>query len=191
MQKMTKNEWIAVVVVIVFIGYLVFFTNAFSFFTPTVITSPTASPTDSTDATQSGADTSGGDVLPVTEATNPTNSNATDMNQLIIKDTVVGTGAVATAGKTVTVNYTGMLTNGKVFDTSASHGQPFSFVLGAGQVIAGWDQGVAGMKVGGKRHLSIPATMGYGPQAMTDGQGNVIIPANSTLEFDVELVGVK
>lgn len=106
--------------------------------------------------------------------------------QLTVKDEVVGTGPEAKAGDTVTVNYVGMLPNGQVFDASANHGQAFSFQLGAGQVIPGWDQGLVGMKVGGKRQLIIPPDMGYGAQ----GAGGVI-PPNATLVFEVELVGVK
>jgi FKBP-type peptidyl-prolyl cis-trans isomerase len=100
-------------------------------------------------------------------------------------DITVGTGAPAVAGKKVTVNYTGWLTNGKQFDSSIGK-QPFSFSLGAGQVIKGWDDGVAGMKIGGKRQLKIPPSLGYGSQ----GAGGVI-PPNATLIFDVELLGVK
>lgn len=105
---------------------------------------------------------------------------------LTANDYVVGTGAEATSGKTVTVNYIGMLPNGQVFDASASHGQPFSFTLGGGQVIKGWDQGIVGMKVGGKRRLIIPADLAYGNQAVGG-----VIPANATLIFDVELLDVK
>jgi FKBP-type peptidyl-prolyl cis-trans isomerase len=97
---------------------------------------------------------------------------------------VVGTGTEAKAGQTVSVHYTGYLTNGKKFDSSVDRGQPFSFALGAGQVIKGWDEGVAGMKIGGKRRLIIPAALGYGATA----QGS--IPANSELVFDVELLKV-
>jgi peptidylprolyl isomerase len=100
-------------------------------------------------------------------------------------DTQVGTGAEAVAGKKVTVHYTGTLTDGTKFDSSLDRGQPFSFTLGAGQVIKGWDQGVAGMKVGGKRQLTIPPDLGYGAQTVGT------IPPNSTLKFDVELLGVE
>ncbi|MEC4891257.1 MAG: FKBP-type peptidyl-prolyl cis-trans isomerase [Nitrospira sp.] len=100
-------------------------------------------------------------------------------------DLVVGTGEVAKAGQTVSVHYTGWLTNGTKFDSSVDRGQPFSFPLGAGRVIKGWDEGVQGMKVGGKRKLTIPANLGYGPR----GAGGVI-PPNATLVFDVELLGV-
>jgi len=107
-------------------------------------------------------------------------------------DTVPGTGAEAVAGNTVVVHYTGWLydekaadKHGKKFDSSVDRGEPFSFKLGGGQVIRGWDEGFAGMKVGGKRTLMIPAEYGYG--ARRTGP----IPANSSLVFDVELVGVK
>jgi FKBP-type peptidyl-prolyl cis-trans isomerase len=102
-------------------------------------------------------------------------------------DLKVGTGATATNGKTVTVHYTGWLaSNGKKFDSSVDRGQPFMFQLGAGQVIKGWDEGVAGMKIGGKRQLRIPPDLGYGAR----GAGGVI-PPNATLLFDVELLGVS
>jgi FKBP-type peptidyl-prolyl cis-trans isomerase FkpA len=101
-------------------------------------------------------------------------------------DITVGTGATATPGKSVTVHYTGWLTNGKKFDSSVDRGQPFVFALGGGQVIKGWDEGVAGMKVGGKRQLKVPPASGYGPK----GAGGVI-PPNATLIFDVELLGVS
>ena len=105
--------------------------------------------------------------------------------ELQIKDTVVGTGAEAKAGDTVTVNYTGWLEDGTKFDSSLDSGQPFQFPLGAGMVIKGWDQGVAGMKVGGKRELIIPPSLGYG----AEGAGGVI-PPNATLKFEVELLDV-
>mgnify|MGYP001260159086 CR=1 FL=1 len=103
---------------------------------------------------------------------------------LVILDLVVGEGEEAIPGKTVTVNYTGKLENGEQFDTSIGRA-PFSFPLGAGRVIKGWDEGVAGMKVGGQRKLTIPPELAYG----TRGAGNVI-PPNATLIFDVELLKV-
>jgi len=101
-------------------------------------------------------------------------------------NTKVGTGTTATAGHKVKVNYTGWLTNGKKFDSSVGR-EPFEFQLGAGQVIKGWDEGVAGMKVGGKRRLEIPPALAYGSR----GVGGGLIPPNSTLLFDVELLDVK
>lgn len=101
-------------------------------------------------------------------------------------DQAVGTGDVAVVGKNVSVHYTGWLENGKKFDSSVDRGQPFSFPLGAGRVIKGWDEGVQGMKVGGKRKLTIPSDLGYGSR----GAGGVI-PPNATLIFDVELLGVR
>ena len=129
-----------------------------------------------------------------TNPTNTTNTTTTmppsqtvNATELSAKDLVVGTGAVASAGDTVTVNYVGSLTNGTVFDASANHGTSgFTFHLGAGEVIKGWDQGIVGMKVGGKRILAIPAALAYGNQAMGSA-----IPANSDLLFEVELLKVQ
>jgi peptidylprolyl isomerase len=105
-------------------------------------------------------------------------------------DTKLGDGAVATAGHQVSVHYTGWLyqdgQKGKKFDSSLDRGQPLNFTLGVGQVIKGWDEGVAGMKVGGKRTLIIPPDLAYGAR----GAGGVI-PPNATLTFDVELLGVQ
>ena len=108
------------------------------------------------------------------------------MSELIIEDLTVGNGATATAGQSVSVHYTGWLTNGQKFDSSVDRNDPFEFRLGAGQVIPGWDQGVAGMQVGGKRKLTIPPDLAYGAR----GAGGVI-PPNATLVFEVDLLGIR
>lgn len=107
-------------------------------------------------------------------------------NELIIEDTVIGTGATAKAGQTVSVHYTGMFPDGRKFDSSHDRRQAFEFPLGDGAVIKGWDEGLQGMRVGGKRKLTIPPHLGYGAR----GAGNVILP-NATLVFEVELLDVK
>ncbi|MGV8990832.1 MAG: FKBP-type peptidyl-prolyl cis-trans isomerase [Thiobacillus sp.] len=108
------------------------------------------------------------------------------MSELIIEELTVGDGATAAAGQSVSVHYTGWLTDGTKFDSSVDRNDPFEFNLGQGQVIAGWDQGVAGMQIGGKRKLTIPPELGYGER----GAGGVI-PPNATLVFEVELLGVR
>jgi FKBP-type peptidyl-prolyl cis-trans isomerase FkpA len=105
---------------------------------------------------------------------------------LTIEDTTHGEGTAAVAGHTVSVHYTGWLTDGKKFDSSRDRNQPFEFKLGASHVIAGWDEGVQGMKIGGKRKLTIPPALGYGAH----GAGGVI-PPNATLVFEVELIEVS
>jgi len=112
-------------------------------------------------------------------------SNMKDVTELKVEDLVVGTGEEAVTGKQVTVHYTGWLVDGTEFDSSFNAGQPFAFALGSGMVIPGWDQGVAGMKVGGTRVLTIPPALGYGEA------GGGPIPPNSTLVFQVELVDVQ
>ena len=131
-------------------------------------------------------------------ATNPSTNKentamASNITELVKHDTVVGTGREAEPGFNVTVHYTGWLYDekapehkGKKFDSSVDRKDPFKFDLGAGQVIQGWDEGFAGMKIGGKRTLTIPSEMGYGAR----GAGGVI-PPNATLIFDVELLDVK
>jgi peptidylprolyl isomerase len=113
------------------------------------------------------------------------NETVTTPSGLKYVDEKLGDGAAPQKGKRVTVHYTGTLTDGKKFDSSRDRGQPFKFVIGVGQVIAGWDEGVMSMKVGGKRKLIIPANLGYGAR----GAGGVI-PPNAELHFDVELLGV-
>jgi len=129
-----------------------------------------------TPATTTTADAPAGDAAQPAE-------NATELK---IEEIAPGTGDEAVEGKEVTVHYTGTLTDGKKFDSSRDRSEPFTFRLGAGQVIPGWEQGIKGMKVGGKRKLTVPPQLGYGES----GAGGVI-PPNATLLFDVELLGVK
>ena len=112
-------------------------------------------------------------------------ADVTTPSGLKYEDLKVGTGAEAKAGQTVSVHYTGWLTDGRKFDSSVDRWQPFEFPLGMGRVIKGWDEGVQGMKVGGTRKLTIPPGLGYGSR----GAGGVI-PPNATLLFEVELLGV-
>ncbi len=131
-------------------------------------------------------------ALAACTATPPAHANG-KVDKLTVIDSKVGTGTEAKTGMDVTVHYTGWLyddsakdKHGAKFDSSRDHGQPFTFPLGAGRVIEGWDQGVAGMKVGGKRTLLIPASLGYG----ASGAGGDI-PPNASLVFDVELLDAK
>jgi FKBP-type peptidyl-prolyl cis-trans isomerase len=113
-------------------------------------------------------------------------NEVTTASGLKYTDLVVGNGAQPQLGQTAVVHYTGWLLDGKKFDSSKDRGQPFSFPVGRGQVIKGWDEGVASMRVGGKRVLMIPPELGYGPR----GAGGVI-PPDATLRFEVELLDVK
>jgi FKBP-type peptidyl-prolyl cis-trans isomerase FkpA len=115
-----------------------------------------------------------------------TMSQITTASGLVIEEVLVGEGAEARAGQTVSVHYTGWLTNGSKFDSSKDRNEPFQFPLGARHVIAGWDEGVQGMKIGGTRKLTIPPQLGYGAR----GAGGVI-PPNATLVFEVELLGLE
>jgi FKBP-type peptidyl-prolyl cis-trans isomerase FkpA len=139
---------------------------------------PTTQSTGEASEPPSAAEPAGGDTFP--------KADAKETKTLVVKDIKVGTGAEATPGKSVTVQYTGWLLDGTKFDSSRDRNQPFVFPLGGGQVIKGWDQGVAGMKVGGKRVLVIPPDLGYGAQ----GAGGVI-PPNATLVFEIELLKVE
>lgn len=115
-----------------------------------------------------------------------TGTEVTTASGLKYIDQVEGSGPSPVTGKTVTVHYTGTLENGKKFDSSVDKGKPLSFVIGRGEVIKGWDEGLMTMKVGGKRKLIVPPQLGYGPQ----GNGPKV-PPNSTLFFDVEMLGIK
>lgn len=122
---------------------------------------------------------------PQTNLSTPT-TDASSSAELKVEDLVVGQGTEAKSGSTVTVNYIGTLTDGTKFDSSYDAGQPFTTQIGNGSVIKGWDEGIPGMKVGGKRRLTIPSELGYGPTGAGDK-----IPPNSTLIFEIELLEVK
>ncbi len=124
--------------------------------------------------------------LPSSNKTMTTENQVTTASGLKYTDEKVGDGPSPEKGQTVEVHYTGKLMDGTKFDSSVDRGKPFTFKLGVGQVIKGWDEGVASMKVGGKRNLIIPPDLAYGSR----GAGGVI-PSNATLDFDVELLGVR
>jgi len=107
-------------------------------------------------------------------------------NKLIIEDQTVGTGREVKTGDTISIHYVGTLENGQKFDSSRDRGQPFEAQIGVGQLIKGWDQGIPGMKVGGKRKLTIPSDLAYGDAGIPGA-----IPAKATLIFEVELMGIK
>lgn len=123
---------------------------------------------------------------PVVEDPKPMENLVGNTNGLKIEDIKVGDGTEAKTGNTISVHYTGTLVNGTKFDSSYDRGEPFSFTLGIGQVIKGWDEGVVGMKIHGKRKLTIPSTFAYGERGVPGA-----IPPNATLIFEVELLGVR
>jgi len=158
MTKKSINTWIAVAAALIVVGFLLYgnvFVNLFNNSTTVANNNPT-----------------------------PTIVTPENTTGVAVDDVTLGTGKVAQAGDSVTVNYVGTLTNGTVFDSSVARNQPFTFILGSGQVIKGWDEGLVGMKVGGTRKLTIAPDFAYGAQAIGP------IPANSTLIFQVQLLGV-
>lgn len=167
---MNRNSWIAVAVSIVVVAFLLFGGNVTSMFNQ-------AQNTDT-------ASIQNVETIMDTDTTTQENTQAMP-GGLQITDTVVGSGAEAKVGSLITVHYVGTLTSGQKFDSSVDRGQPFQVRLGEGRVIAGWEQGFTGMKVGGKRTLVIPPAMGYGANQAGS------IPPNSTLVFQVELLGVE
>lgn len=148
-------------------------------------TSSSSSSTATTNTTPISPSVGDNSVLCASQPPALTGLKDADVKVLKLEDKMIGSGAEAVPNKTMVMNYIGRLTDGTQFDTSCGKGAPFQFILGAKQVIAGWDQGIAGMKVGGIRRLIIPASLGYGPG------GSGPIPPSATLIFDVELLGVQ
>ncbi len=179
---MSKNLMpIVIVIIVVALGFGGIFllsnqktNNSQINLTPSIYPSPTQLP----------VATSSANAIIASEEANM-NNVITTADGLQMQDEIVGTGAEVKSGNTVTVNYLGTLTDGTKFDSSYDRNQPFTTQIGVGQVIKGWDEGIVGMKVGGKRKLIIPANLGYGNQPAGS------IPPNSTLVFEVELVSVK
>lgn len=155
MTKKSINTWIAVAAALIVVGFLLYGNVFVNLFNNSNNSNPT--PT----------------------AVTPTNTTG-----VVIDDVIAGQGNVAAPGDSITVNYVGTLTDGTVFDSSVARNQPFTFTLGAGQVIRGWEEGLVGMKVGGTRKLTIAPDFAYGAQAIGP------IPANSTLVFEVQLLNV-
>ncbi len=177
MKTLSAKEWIALVIAVVIVLY--FFVFAGKEVAPLENLNPLSSAT-TTSATS-------------TASTTPmTNLKTYTLPGIVVTDFVEGTGAEATTNKTAIVHYTGYFENGEVFDSSIPRGQPFDFIIDQSSVIQGWHDGVKGMKVGGKRRLVISPEKAYGSQDVVNPQtGKVVIPANSTLIFDIELIGVK
>jgi peptidylprolyl isomerase len=164
-----------VIAIIAAVGLLVISQTSSSSSTPVAATPPPAT-----------SSAGGNSVLCASQPAALTGVKDADVTELKLEDKMIGSGAEAVSGKMVVMNYIGRLTDGTQFDTSCGKPSPFEFNLGQGQVIAGWDQGIVGMKVGGIRRLIIPANLGYGAA----GAGGVI-PPNAALVFDVELIEVK
>jgi len=176
------NEWVAVVAALAVIAVFFFLGN------PLKVVSRADTNGENAKASDAVGEINVPDVSQPSVAAGQQNAEKPSVTQapkgLVIEDTLVGKGEEAQTGELVTVNYTGKLTDGKVFDSSVGR-DPFQFVLGQGRVIQGWEKGILGMKVGGKRRLTIPPDLAYGNQQIGP------IPANSTLIFEVELLGAQ
>jgi FKBP-type peptidyl-prolyl cis-trans isomerase len=198
MNDQSKNKWIAVVVALVvaalFFGVITLYSfnrNVEEALNGGVEATSTVPGFDQSALLASTSpETMSQGTMPATSGSLTTNTPKKTMTTtsegLIIEDITVGTGETAQVGQTVSVHYVGTLQDGTKFDSSLDRGQPFSFTIGQGRVIQGWEQGVQGMKVGGKRKLVIPPALGYGDRAV----GNVI-PANATLVFEIDLLAVQ
>jgi len=182
MRNLSMNEWVAVVAALAVIAVFFFLGN------PLKVVSRADTNGENAKASDAVGEINVPDVSQPSVAAGQQNAEKPSVTQapkgLVIEDTLVGKGEEAQTGELVTVNYTGKLTDGKVFDSSVGR-DPFQFVLGQGRVIQGWEKGILGMKVGGKRRLTIPPDLAYGNQQIGP------IPANSTLIFEVELLGAQ
>lgn len=192
-QNVNKNQYIAVFVAIVVVGGMFFGVGLlYRVFVPdkgqAVSTEEEIKSITSLDLTSEAQLKS----VEVGEGENEKDINKiTYIKNMEVKIIVDGVGEGAKVGDTVAVHYTGKLTDGTVFDSSIPRGQAFEFRLGEGRVIAGWEEGVKGMKIGEKRTLTIPGDMAYGSRGVPNGQGGYLIPPNATLVFDVELLNIK
>lgn len=173
MRSLSKNEWVAVAVGLGLLGALLVYTNFKG--------APLVPSAGESENINKDVGATGGAAAPEPL---PDTARVPDESGLVIEDITVGGGEEAKRGMLVTVHYTGRLLNGRTFDSSLTRGEPFQFVLGSGQVIEGWEKGVLGMKVGGERVLVIPPELAYGESKVG------IIPSNSTLVFEIELLGV-
>lgn len=183
MKNLNKNEWVAIFVGLVVVIYVFFFAQN-KIPNEEVQSQMEQEEMQSDENLDTSVDTKGNEVINNQQTKN-------NMEELQIKTLKEGTGVPITVGQTAEVNYTGKLTDGTVFDSSIPRGQTFEFRLGEGSVIAGWEEGVKGMKVGEKRELTIPGNMAYGSRGVPNGQGGYVIPPNATLVFEVELVSIK
>ena len=173
-------RWYLILAVLIVVG--VACSGSESTAIPSPTDDPTPIPTDPPTPDPTATDT----PSPTTEVTSGSTSVVTTPSGLQYKDLIVGTGVRAKSGDTAFVHYTGWLEDGTQFDSSVDRGVPLEFVIGAGQVIKGWDEGVASMNVGGKRELTIPPELAYGDRSVGG-----VIPAGSTLIFEVELVEIR
>lgn len=178
--QVTSTGIAVALAVVVALGLLFFGPRIFTPFSPTTSLTGTTTPELASNTAAVSTQSSMNPNVPSEPIPSPLPT------ELAGTDSKIGTGAEAVAGTQVTVHYVGRLADGTVFDSSIPRGEPFTFGLGAGQVIKGWDIGVAGMKVGGVRRLIIPASLAYGNQEVGG-----VIPANATLIFDIELLDVK
>jgi FKBP-type peptidyl-prolyl cis-trans isomerase len=187
MKKLSTSQWIAIAAALVAVGVFSPFLLSHFFVSQNNLAGVASESLDTNNNQDQIANNMQDNSQDNTLATAPTVSN---LSGIIIEDVVVGAGAEAVVGSVISANYTGKLVNGKVFDSSIGR-QPITFPLGQKMVIAGWDEGLVGMKVGGKRILTISPEKAYGSREIPGPDGTPLIPANSTLIFEVDLVEVK